>query len=251
MNETAAPFAGDEARVPATVRVGGHDLPSWPKDHGTSMVCGAQIVATRFPDHETYHPALIDSVLASERDMRFRSDAHAGIRGGCGNKVYDIPGWNTPAAQLIHGRAMMFAFHSSRGAVFADDTWASVYRDGDYCLAHSHTRCDYSIVYVLDPGDPDPRDPFAGQLCFMDPRIDWCCPMEPGRATRPVMPQMLAGTMLLFSSAYLHSVNPYHGARPRITMSWNVAKQRIPGAPREWAERAKAEADRRAAAAKA
>ena len=48
----------------------------------------------------------------------------------------------------------MLAHHTlSRRPVFADDTWASVYRAGDYCMPHSHLRANASIVYMLDVGD--------------------------------------------------------------------------------------------------
>ena len=121
----------------------------------------------------------------------------------------------------------------SRRPVYADDSWASVYRSGDYCMPHSHLRSNVSIVYMLDPGDGDPEDLMAGKLCFADPRIDACCPDEPGRVTRHMMPTMQPGTMLIFASDYLHSVNPYFGSRPRITLSWNITLDRLPGRPGE------------------
>jgi hypothetical protein len=96
-------------------------------------------------------------------------------------------------------------------------------------MPHSHLRSNLSIVYMLDPGDGDPADTMAGRLCFADPRIEACCPDEPGRVTRHIMPNMTAGSMLIFASDYLHSVNPYHGLRPRITMSWNISLEKLPG----------------------
>jgi hypothetical protein len=35
-------------------------------------------------------------------------------------------------------------------------------------------------------------------------------------------PDMRAGTMIVFASDYVHAVGPYRGARPRMTMSWNL-----------------------------
>jgi hypothetical protein len=124
----------------------------------------------------------------------------------------------------------MFAHYTlSRRPVFADDSWASIYRSGDYCMPHSHLRANASIVYMLDPGDGDAEDRMAGRFCFADPRIDACCPDEPGRVTQHLMPNLVPGTMLIFAADYLHSVNPYQGSRPRITMSWNVTLERLPG----------------------
>ena len=173
-------------------------LPTW-RDGQSVVPMSAQLMAlTNFDDHRNYHPALIAATLAAERDPRFRDTI---FKGGCGVKVRNIPGWNAAAAALIHARALLLAHHTvSRRPVYADDTWASVYRAGDYCMPHSHLRSILSVVYMLDPGDQDPADPLAGQLCFADPRIDACCPHEPGRVTQHVLPTMSTGAMLIFAA---------------------------------------------------
>jgi hypothetical protein len=73
----------------------------------------------------------------------------------------------------------------------------------------------------------------AGKLCFADARIPACCPHEPGRVTQHLIPTMGPGTMIIFASDYLHSVNPYRGRRPRITLSWNITIERLPRRPGE------------------
>jgi hypothetical protein len=213
--------------LPATIEVGGMALPTWPESQGVVPMSAQLMALTNFNDCASYHPALIDAVLAAERDARFVDTI---FKGGCGTKVRNIPGWNAPAATLIHARALLLAHRTvSRHPVYADDTWASVYRAGDYCMPHSHLRSNLSIVYMVDAGDPDPGDRLAGQLCFADPRIDACCPHEPGRVTQHLLPTMNAGAMLVFASDYLHSVNPYCGVRPRITLSWNITLEKLPG----------------------
>lgn len=222
---------GEEASLPGAVRVAGHDLPAWPQGQPVEPLSAQMMAATRFTDCEAFHPDLVVAVLAAERDPRWRGQI---FRGGCGTKVRKISAWDAPAATLIHARALLLAHRTlSRRSVYADDSWASVYRAGDYCMPHSHLRSNVSIVYMLDPGDGDPADPMAGKLCFADPRIDACCPDEPGRVTRHMLPPMEPGTMLIFASDYLHSVNPYHGTRPRITLSWNITLDRLPGRPGE------------------
>lgn len=49
--------------------------------------------------------------------------------------------------------------------------------------------------------------------------------------TTPFFPGIAAGTMLIFPSQLVHTVNPYTGARPRITLSWNINKHILPGSP--------------------
>lgn len=239
----ADPTLGDQAALPAVMRVGGEDLPLWPEGQTTEPLSAPLMAATRFADFEAFHPGLIDAVLTAERDPRWRWSVAAqdglspearSFRGACGTKVRKLPDWNAAAATLIHGRALLLAHHTlSRRPVYADDSWASVYRAGDYCMPHSHLRSNVSIVYMLDSGDDDPDDLMAGKLCFADPRIDTCCPDEANRVTRHMIPTMLPGTMLIFASDYLHSVNPYRGRRPRITLSWNITLQRLGGRPGE------------------
>ena len=223
--------AGDQAALPKSVAVAGAGLPVWPDGQKVEPMSARLMAITVFSDWEAYHPALIAATLAAEQDPRLRDPI---FRGGCGVKVRKISEWNAPAADLIHARALMLAHHTlSRRPVFADDSWASVYRAGDYCMPHSHLRSNASIVYMLDPGDGDPEDRMAGKLCFADPRIEACCPHEPGRVTQHVIPTMAPGTMVIFASDYLHNVNPYAGRRPRITLSWNITLERLPGRPGE------------------
>ena len=235
--------AGEQAALPAAIHVAGIELAVWPAGQAVEALSAPLMAATRFADFEALHPALIDAVLTAERDPRWRSvlvlqnpgtpDA-AIFRGGCGTKVRKISAWDVAPASLVHARALMLAHRTlSRRPVYADDSWASVYRAGDYCMPHSHLRSNVSIVYMLDPGDDDSDDPMAGKLCFADPRIDACCPDEPGRVTRHMIPTMEPGAMLIFSSDYLHSVNPYRGRRPRITLSWNITLDRLGGRPGE------------------
>ena len=219
--------AGEHATLPPAIEVAGASLPVWPDGQKTQPLSAPLAALTVFADWESYHPALIEATLAAEKDPRLRDPI---FRGGCGVKVRKIPEWNAPAAALVHARALMLAHRTlSRRAVFADDSWASVYRAGDYCMPHSHLRSNVSIVYMLDPGDGNPEDRMAGRFCFADPRIDACCPDEPGRVTQHLMPNLAPGTMLIFASDYLHSVNPYQGRRPRITLSWNITLERLSG----------------------
>jgi hypothetical protein len=219
--------AGEQASLASSIAVGAASLPTWPAGQDVLPLSAPLMAITTYADAAAYHPALIAAVLAAEQDPRYRD---ALFRGACGVKVRDLPAWDAPAATLIHARALLLAHRTvSRSPVYADTTWASVYRAGDYCMPHSHLRSNLSIVYMLDPGDGDESDAMAGRLCFADPRIDACCPDEPGRVTQHVMPNMSPGTMLIFASDYLHSVNPYQGRRPRITLSWNITLERLPG----------------------
>ena len=225
--------AGDQATIPATMDVDGDAIVVWPGGQKVEALAAPMTAITTFDDHSRYQDALVRAVLAAADDQRFRDDV---FRGGCGVKVRDVAHWNASAADLVHARAITLAHRTlSRRPVFVDDCWASVYRAGDYCMPHSHLRANVSLVYMADAGDPT-DDPLAGRLCFADPRIPACCVHEPGRVTRLLMPHMPAGTLVIFAADYLHHVNPYGGTRPRITLSWNMTLERLPGRPGEgWA----------------
>jgi hypothetical protein len=234
--------SGEQAALPAAITVGGMDFPAWPERQTLEPLSAPVMALARFSDSEAFQAPLVEAVLRAEADPKRRSvlvleppgQKKVVFRGGCGTKVRRIELWGDAAASLIHARALMLAHHTlSRRPVYSDDSWASVYRAGDYCMPHSHLRSDVSIVYMLDTGDDDPDEPMAGKLSFADPRIDACCPDEPSRVTRHMIPEMSSGTMLIFASDYLHSVNTYRGRRPRITLSWNVTLTKLPGRPGE------------------
>jgi hypothetical protein len=211
---------------------------AWPEEQTWEKLDTAQIALTRFADFASYHDALRDAVLAAAEESAFFDPAHRLSPASCGRKVRDVAGWDAPAARFIHARAMAFAQRAlRRPQVFADDTWASIYGKGDYCMPHSHIRADVSIVYMLEPGDAGTGDPQSGRLYFADPRIAWSCPVEEGRVIRPFIPEMTPGTMVMFGGQYVHGVHAYRGERARITMSWNITLEPRGGGARDWATR--------------
>ena len=225
--EAASAAAGEQAALAAAYRVGSADIPLWPDGQRIDALSAPLMASTHFADHPRYHAALAATILEMEQSPAYRDWI---FKGGCGMKVRRPDRWGNPAADLIHGRALAFAHRVlSQHDVYTDDCWASVYRDGQYCLPHSHLRSNVSIVYLLDEGDPDPDDPMAGQLVFADPRIPHCCQQERGRVTSLLKPEMTPGTMIVFASDYVHTVGPYRGHRPRMTMSWNVTIKRLAG----------------------
>lgn len=211
------------------------DLQPWPPRQTWEKLDKAHLAVTRFADFTSYHDRLRDAVLAAAHDPNHFDPLHRVSPASCGRKVRDLAQVDAPGVRLIHTRAMTFARHAlRRPEIHADDTWASIYATGDYCMPHSHVRADVSIVYMLDPGDATPDDPQSGRLYFADPRIEWSCPVEPGRVIRPFIPVMTPGTMVLFAGQYVHGVHAYRGQRPRITLSWNLTLQAQAGGARDW-----------------
>jgi len=211
------------------ISLGGGDVAVWPAGQQFGLLAAPNMALTDFADCDRYHPQLIATILELERDPRYRDWI---FKGGCGVKVRHPGQWGRAEAELVERRALAFATLAlGTSRLFVDEAWANVYRKGDYCAPHSHLRATASLIYLVDPGDPAPEDPLSGRLCFGDPRIPFCCDFEPGRMTRMLMPDLRPGSLLIFPAEIIHSVNPYVGERPRITMSWNITLEPLPGSP--------------------
>ncbi|MDH3715139.1 MAG: 2OG-Fe(II) oxygenase family protein [Gammaproteobacteria bacterium] len=212
-----------------TLQIDAKRIAVWPGKPALVPVGEKSIHSIVFDDIEHYHTALQRAILERENDPQYGLRL---FRGACGVKVHHVDRWKLPAANLIHQRAL--ALCSAVLGVedpVCDISWANVYRNGDYCVPHSHRRTEASVVYLLCAGDTDDENPLGGRLCFADPRMRSCCVDEPGRVTNSVMPDMVPGMMIVFPSEAIHYVNPYTGAVPRITLSWNISSHRIAGSP--------------------
>jgi hypothetical protein len=200
--------------------IGGRSLTVWPAGQKMQRWFDTGVLVTTFEDHPGYAAELTAQVLERASDPKLGQSyaRHLGIGSA---KAYDLEKWPGPAAALIHARALaFFRLASGDQPAVADLSWASVYRDGDYCMPHSHPRTLASVLYVLDLGDG--RDGAGGRFCFADPRLAPCCREEPGYMSTPGAPPLRPGMMVLFPGQAVHFVTPYRGKRPRITMSWNL-----------------------------
>lgn len=201
----------------------------WPEGQKYTRWKGETVFATVFQDTAAYHPALRETILRLAQDTTLAApfDGMVGSR-----KVFDIEAWDCPAAQLLHRRALkLFELALGPGPAVVDLTWATLYRAGDHCMAHSHPRAYASLVYVLDPGDTRTQEgkDAGGDFLFADPRMPVCCPEEAGCMSHPCAPSTQEGLLLLFPGKTVHMVTPYQGKTPRITLSWNINREAIPG----------------------
>lgn len=201
----------------------------WPQSQTISRWQGESVFLTQFEDTAAYHPALIRRALELEKDPKLAAEWDR-LQGGA--KVYHLDRWNCPEADLIQARALAFfkaAFSTEEAHL--DLGWATIYRDGDFCMPHSHFRTLASLVYFLDFGDSDPNHSPNGRFLFADPRMPICCRQEKGRMTSPCAPQLKEGLLMMFPGQTVHYVNPYRGSQPRITLSWNINNQELEGSP--------------------
>ncbi|MEQ8966584.1 MAG: putative 2OG-Fe(II) oxygenase [Azospirillaceae bacterium] len=214
---------------------GGADPAGWPAGQTIAQWGPDPVFVTRFADVATHGPPLAARMLELEEDPSFCRRWGAAIGSG---KVYGVEDWGTPEAALVDARARsLFRRCLQVGESVTDLSWGSIYRRGDWCMPHSHVRARGAIVYFLDLGDdPDAADSDGavhghGAFCFADPRLKLCCQQQKGAVTTPGAPRLEAGTMIMFPGETVHFVAPYLGGRPRLTMSWNLGTEAIPGSP--------------------
>ena len=214
-----------------SVTIGAHTLQVWPKGQKIQKWLDTNILVTQFADSDIYTPALRATALERSTDPMLAHQFEQGLGVGSA-KVYDIDKWPSAAASLVNARALAFFRHATGSkSVAVDLSWASVYHDADFCLPHSHPRTLVSILYVLDLGDATGDGDGNGAFYFADPRLAPCCREEEGYMSTPCTPIFAPGLMVLFPGKVVHCVSPYHGARPRLTMSWNLNLTAQKGAP--------------------
>lgn len=211
-----------------SVTIGSREFPVWPPGQEVRPLGHRTIGVTTFADSPQFHAALMSRIFAIENDPRF---AARYLRSAGGARAHHLELWESPEADLLNARALHMSqmLLGSQTAVI-DRCWVTVSRRGDYMLAHSNERTAVTVVYSVDPGEEDPMDPLAGKLAIVDPRVEVCCQQRKDGVTNPLMPKMPPGTMLAFPSAFVHSVNPYTGQRPRVAVTWTIDKDVIPGA---------------------
>ena len=104
--------------------------------------------------------------------------------------------------------------------------WANVNQAGHSNTMHTHPGATWSGVYYVDDGAVSSADVAA--LHLSDP-----CPPR----TNIFFPELLSATvrirpepglMVLFPSYVPHEVPPHRGARPRISVAFNVRKEPFP-----------------------
>jgi len=210
------------------VHIDSRAVPIWPEGQGFDTLDGI-LHSTVFTDTDLYHPGLKRAILEMAQQA---SGATRYGRSSGGTKLHYFERWGCAEANLIHERALeLFRRALKRATAVADAAWVNVYREGDYAMAHSHCRATASLVYFVDPGDPDADDPDAGRFSIVDPRLARCCSVQEGCLSNSLYTSMTPGTLIMFPAAVVHAVNPYRGKRPRITIAWNINETAIEGSP--------------------
>lgn len=114
---------------------------------------------------------------------------------------------------------------------FRSESWYHVTRKGGYFQAHNHPLASVSVIYCVDPGDEIIENEFeAGHVVMTDPRFNASMYVDPANASmlRPysfdgIRFRLQKDEICIFPSYLQHSVEPYAGDRPRITVAANFS----------------------------
>lgn len=198
----------------------GPEVADWPDDARPLKVAEPDIVGARFADRVQDDAALLRRTFEAAENPAFGHRYHA-VFGGL--KVRFFARWAGEEGRALSRRAAALACSAfgwkAAGIV---TSWANIYGRGASALAHAHPKCAASVVYMLDAGDQDRNERFAGRLAIVDPRVPACTPAEPGCLLAPLFPRMTPGSMILIPYQIVHCVTPYEGTRPRVTLAWDL-----------------------------
>ena len=132
--------------------LGNQEIPVWPENQVVSKWAETDVLLTRYDDHESYAPALRETILKRAGDPSLSHHVDDDNGQHC-IKAFDLEKWDSPEAALINARALtMFRRAIKEAKVIVDACWASVYRKGNFVLPHSHAGSIASVLYILEPG---------------------------------------------------------------------------------------------------
>jgi uncharacterized protein (TIGR02466 family) len=195
------------------------------------------LVTARLAAHEALNAELAATILGRETVERGVSRSNVG-----GWHSHDFLPWAGAAGERLIQAARqvvdrMTLMEKGDELVPAQITWritawANVSRRGDSHRPHCHPAAFWSGVYWVDDGGVDADSAVGGMFEVADPR--GVVPLMHAPQLRFAAKDCLgdgqgqlltprAGTMILFPAWLVHSVRPYAGERPRLSVAFNFA----------------------------
>lgn len=113
---------------------------------------------------------------------------------------------------------------------FKNESWAHITTKGGYFQTHNHPMAAVSLVYCVTPGDEGLDDKENGSFVMQDPRYNASMYIDP--ANHKMIRaysfdggrfRFKADELVMFPSYLYHTVEPYNGDSPRITIAANLS----------------------------
>ncbi|NMP26718.1 hypothetical protein GW590_07575 [Rahnella sp. SAP-1] len=199
------------------------------------------------PVAQVAHPAaeILNQVLKEEIAQNQAENSN-GVRHsneGGWQSTADFNQWPGEGAVALTAFAKELAYeltavsHPEHGLVMPEfdwniNAWVNINYTGNANALHAHPGAFWSCVYWVDDGSSEEEPNVGGELQFRDPRgvlpsmynpelkmrIEGC--LSAGLTTS-ITPK--SGSIAMFPSWLLHSVNLYTGTRPRISIAFNFS----------------------------
>lgn len=196
------------------------------------------IATIEVPNVGGFNEKLSDYILV--RQQTEVSEQHSNVGGWQSSP--DLCNWDSPEVNSLVDFSRAFiekltAINSAQGltefnGAWKIEGWANVNFPGCSNAIHAHPGAFWSLVYWVDDGRDSLEQNNGGQLEFSDPRgilpamyspalrfrIEGCLNAGYTQAITPI-----SGHLVAFPSWLLHSVSPYVGTRPRISIALNFS----------------------------
>ncbi len=208
-----------------------------PEEIKISRLFATPLPSIQIPDAASINAALTRIIL--EKSQTIPSMNYSNVGGW--QSPGDFALWQEPEAKALLQYATSFvntitALKTPEGLVEAEwgwhvNAWANVNYFGCSNLAHGHPSSFWSGIYWVDDGGRAENPEVGGDLELHDPRgfmpamssplrfkIDGCLSAGYSETIAPS-----TGTLIMFPSWLIHSVQEYKGTRPRISVAFNFS----------------------------
>lgn len=200
---------------------------------------GTPVLTYYWDESAALNAALRDAILAHEGTHRGATltnfggwHSEPGTLGFCGAAGTRLIDWMRAMTDEATRRLHAEFGQAPPPLEWTLSAWANVNRRGDFNQVHTHPRATWSGVYYVDHGEADAAaelGPDAGTaLHLYDPNPARTNVFFPELSAADVQFKPHPGLMILFPSYLPHAVLPHQGARPRISIAFNVRKEPFP-----------------------
>lgn len=199
---------------------------------GTTNVFGTPVFTRVWTGSEQLNAEIAAAVLA-RRDQGENAPQYSNV-GGWHSKSHDLLRWEAPGIPELVQRFQSAATEMTSLAFggeplgqdvgFLLNAWANVLEDGGYNSIHDHAGSHWSFVYYVDVGKvSEDAPPHSGQLELHDPRgaINMVR-LQGSNLERRLIIDPVPGLLIGFPSWLKHSVHPFRGDGPRISIACNA-----------------------------
>lgn len=185
---------------------------------------------------------LRDYLMACETDEFQHKDSPQKAHKSVFESQFDLLNWPDPIIQTFKQRlyehlmnyiAIVSGFDASalHKLNFNAESWFHITRSGGYFQPHTHPLASVSLIYCVDPGDKIIENEHeAGKVMFSDPRYGASMFLDPVNRHMQrtfsfdgVKFRLMPDEVCIFPSYLQHSVEPYVGAKARITIAANFS----------------------------